>query len=166
MERAFRLLEIIYASAVAHEIQNLRQDVCCGCKIYAQDCLMMTEEEGWNMHGLAAMERVNRSPSAWHEFLHILGILNIDVHKEFSDHLMDYKKIPIDILSRLYYKYTKTTERWWISYSTYRTLPPSLWSLTALPISVVLVVTSTTSRELVKHSNRTKLTMRKHIECT
>ena len=63
MERALQLLEIIYASAVAHEIQNLRQDVCCGCKIYAQDCLM-TEEEGWDMHGLAAMERVNYNPSA------------------------------------------------------------------------------------------------------
>ena len=56
MERALQLLEIIYASAVARKIQNLRQDVCCGCKIYAQDCLMMTEEEGWDMHGLAAME--------------------------------------------------------------------------------------------------------------
>ena len=51
MERALRLLEIIYASAVAHEIQNLRQDVCCSCKRYVQDCLMMTEEEGWDMHG-------------------------------------------------------------------------------------------------------------------
>ena len=94
MERAFRLLEIIYASAVAHEIQNLRQDVCCGCKIYAQDCLMMTEEEGWIMHGLAAMERVNRSPSVWHEFLHVLRVLNVDAHKEFAHHFMGLQKDP------------------------------------------------------------------------
>ena len=92
MERALRLLEIIYASAVAHEIQNLRHNIWCGCKIYAQDCSMMMEEEGWKMHGLTAMERVNRSPSVWHEFLHVLGILNIDVHKEFADHLMGLQK--------------------------------------------------------------------------
>ena len=74
MERALRLLEIIYASAVAREIQNLRQEVCCGCKIYAQDCLMMTEEEEeeWDMHGLVAMECVNYSPSVWHEFSSML----------------------------------------------------------------------------------------------
>ena len=110
MERALRLLEIIYAGAVAHEIQNLRQDICCGCKIYTQDCLMMTEKEGRNMHGLTAMERVNSSPSVWHEFLHVLGILNTDVHKEFADHLMGLQKDPTDILSRLYYMYTKTTK--------------------------------------------------------
>ena len=81
-----------YASAVAHEIQNLRRDICCGCKTYAQDCLMMTEEEGWNMHGLAAMERVNSSPSVWHEFLNVMGALNMDVRKEFADHLMGLQK--------------------------------------------------------------------------
>ena len=94
MERVLRLLEIIYASAVAHEIQNLRRDICCGCKIYAQDCLMMTEEEGWSMHGLVAMERVNSSPSVWHEFLNVLGVLNMDVRKEFADHLMGLQKDP------------------------------------------------------------------------
>ena len=93
MERAVRLLQLIYASAVAHEIQNLRREICSGCKIYAQDCLMMTEE-GWNMHSLTAMERLNSSSSVWHEFLNVLGILNIEVHKEFADHLMGLQKDP------------------------------------------------------------------------
>ena len=61
MERAHRLLDVIYASAVAREIHNLRCAICCGCKIYEQDCLMMTE--GWDMHGMAAMEQVNSHPS-------------------------------------------------------------------------------------------------------
>ena len=55
---------------------------------------MMTEEEGRNMHGLAAMERVNSSPLVWHEFLKVLGILNIDVPKEFADHLLGLQKDP------------------------------------------------------------------------
>ena len=106
MERALRLLEIIYASAVACEIQHLRQDVCCGCKIYAQDCLMMMEDEGWDMHGLAAMERVNYSPSIWHEFLDVLDILNMGIHQEFANHLMELQKDPnryfVEALFRVY----------------------------------------------------------------
>ena len=79
-------------SAVAHEIQNLRRDICCGCKIYTQDCLMM-KEEGWNIHGLVAMESINSSPSVWQEFLGVL-VLNMDVRKEFADHLMGLQKDP------------------------------------------------------------------------
>ena len=37
---------------------------------------------------------VNYSPSVWHEFLYILGILNMGVHQEFVDHLMRLQKDP------------------------------------------------------------------------
>ena len=46
------------------------------------------------MHRLAAVERVHSNPSVWHEFLNVLGVLNIDVHKEFADHLMGLQKDP------------------------------------------------------------------------
>ena len=95
MEReALHLLDVIYANAVAHVIQNLRRDICCGCKIYEQVCFMMTEEEGWHMHGMTAMERVNTHHAVWHEFRNVLGILNIEVDKEFADHLKDPQKDP------------------------------------------------------------------------
>ena len=109
MERALRLLAIIYTSAVAHEIQILRRDICCGEKIYTQDCWIMTEEEGWNMHGLATMERVNSSPSVWHEFLGVLGVLNMDVRKEFADHLIRLQNDPdryfVEALLQVYENY-------------------------------------------------------------
>ena len=92
--RALRLLDVIYANAVAREIQNLRREICCGCKTYEQDCFMMTEEEGWDMHGMTAIEQVNAHHSVWHEFLNVLGILNIEVDKEFADHLMGVQKDP------------------------------------------------------------------------
>ena len=94
MERALRLLDIIYASAVARAIHNLRREICCGCKIYPQDCWMMTEEEGWDMHGMEAMVRVNSHSAVWKEFLNALGILNMEVQKEFADHLMGLQKGP------------------------------------------------------------------------
>ena len=154
MERALRLLEIIYASTVAREIQNLRQDVCCGCKIYAQDCLMMTEEEGWDMHGLAAMECVNYSPSVWHEFLDVLGILNMGVHQEFADHLMGLQKDPNRYFVKALFRVYENNRRWWTSYTTYRTHPPNLWNPSTLVISVIPGVTSTVSGEATKRSNR------------
>ena len=40
------------------------------------------------MHGLTAMERVNSHHAVWHEFL------NMEVHKEFADHLMGLQKDP------------------------------------------------------------------------
>ena len=94
MERALRILDVIYANAVAREIENLRREMCCGCKTYQQDCLMMTEQEGWDMHGMAAMERVNSRPTVWHEFLEVLEILNTKLHKEFADHFTGLQKDP------------------------------------------------------------------------
>ena len=81
MERTLRLLDVIYAIAVAHEIENLGREICCGCKIYEQDCLMMTEQKGWDMHGLTAVERVNGHHAVWHEFLNVLRILNMEFIK-------------------------------------------------------------------------------------
>ena len=92
--RALRLLDVIYANEVAREIQNLRREICCGCKTYEEDCFMMTEKEGWDMHGMAAKERVNAHHSVWHEFLNVLGILNIEVDNKFADHLMGLQKDP------------------------------------------------------------------------
>ena len=52
----------------------------------------MTEQEGWDMHGLTTMERANSHHAVWREFLNLLRILNMEVHKEFADHLMGLQK--------------------------------------------------------------------------
>ena len=75
MKRALRLLDVIYANAVAREVQNLRCEIGCGCKIDEQDCLMMTEQERWDMHALTAIERVNSHHAVWHEFINMLKII-------------------------------------------------------------------------------------------
>ena len=51
MERALRLLDVIYANAVAHEIENLRREICCGCKIYEQYCLVIMGHARTDRHG-------------------------------------------------------------------------------------------------------------------
>lgn len=102
----FHLLEVIYAKAVACEVQNIRREVCCGCKVRQQDCLMMTELEGWRMHGLAAIEQVNNKRSVWQEFLEVTRILNVNVRKDFTDHLLQLEEEPdqefVDSLLQVY----------------------------------------------------------------
>ena len=46
------------------------------------------------MHRLAAMENVNSHHAVWLEFLNVLRILNMEVHKKFPDHLMGLQKDP------------------------------------------------------------------------
>jgi hypothetical protein len=104
--KVLRLLEIIYAKHVVHEIQNMRREFCCGCKKREQDCLMMDEHETWQMYGLEAIEIIKNQCSIWHEFVNTLGILNIKVQKDFTDHLQLLEKNPdqtlVESLLRVY----------------------------------------------------------------
>ena len=78
--KCLKLLEVIYAKNVACEVQKIRNERCCGCKVYEQDCLMMDEHETWQMHGLNAIEQVNNTSSTWNEFMAAIKILNVENH--------------------------------------------------------------------------------------
>ena len=84
----FHLLAVIYAKNVACEVQKIRNERCCGCKVYEQDCLMMDEHETWQMHGFNAIEHANNTSSTWNEFMAAIKILNVENHKDFTQHLM------------------------------------------------------------------------------
>ena len=104
--KVFRLLEIIYVKAVECKIQNIRRELCCGCKVYDKDCLMMTEEEGWEMHGLAAIKQVNSQHLVWHEFTNVLGTLNFKVHEDFAKYLAYLQEYPdLRFVKTLMYTY-------------------------------------------------------------
>lgn len=163
--KTLRLLEIIYANAVAREIQNIRREICCGCKVCEQDCLMMTEQEAWETHGLTAITQVNSHQLVWHEFTNIIEILNTEVQRDFAEHLMCLQKDPDqNFVEELLYKYTKTTVSNCASYANYLTFRPTLWNLMLNAISVILAVTCTLSREQMKNSDLTKQTVKKHIK--
>ena len=92
-----------------------------------------------------------------------LDILNTGVHQEFADHLIGLQNDPNRYFAEALFC---TTECWWTFYTTYRTLPLSLWNLSALVILVIPGVTSTISGEAMKHSNRTRQTTKKLIKTT
>ena len=86
--KCLKLLEVIYARNVACEVQEIRNERCCGCKVYEQDCLMMDEHETWQMHGLNAIEQVNNTSSTWNEFMAAIKILNVENHEDFIQHMI------------------------------------------------------------------------------
>jgi hypothetical protein len=90
----FHLLEVIYAKNVACEVQKICNERCCGCKVYEEDCLMMDEHETWEMHGLIAIEQANNTSSTWNKFMAAIKILNVENHKDFTQHLMCLQEEP------------------------------------------------------------------------
>ena len=82
-----RLLEIIFADGTSREIEKIRNEICCGCKVYNQDCLMMTEQEGWQIHGLKAIERISKQTQVLNRFMDVLKILDEKMEYEFAKHL-------------------------------------------------------------------------------
>ena len=53
------LMNAILSQAVDKEVNKLREELCCGCKVdhpsqIRHDCMMMSEEEGWIKHGKEA----------------------------------------------------------------------------------------------------------------
>ena len=92
--KCLKLLEVIYAKHVACEVQKIRNERCCGCKVYEQDCLMMDEHDTWQMHGLNAIEQTNNTSSTWNEFMAAIKILNVENHEDFIQHLMCLQEEP------------------------------------------------------------------------
>ena len=106
---------------------------------------MMTEEEGWDMHGLVAMESINSSTSVWHEFFNVLGILNMGVPKEFADHLLGLQKDPDQYF----------VEALFHIYKNNRALVDILHNLSRPPESVISVIPVELQVPYIRGSNET-----------
>ena len=77
------LLNVIFSEAVAHEVDKLRKEKCCGCEVNhpsqrRHECLMMLEEDGWIMHGLEAIERTIRQEIVWKQFIEAISVMKLD----------------------------------------------------------------------------------------
>ena len=101
---SYNLLEGIYANAVAHEVERLCVESCNGCQgghrsQRQHDCLMMNENERWQMYGLQAIERVNGKRMVWNEFAVAMRVLKLAVDRDVLEHLQQLEKIQILRLS-------------------------------------------------------------------
>jgi hypothetical protein len=94
---SYDLLEGIYANAVAHEVQILCVESCNGCQVghlsqRQHDCLVMNENERWQMYGLQAIERVNAKRMVWCEFAEAMRVLKLRVERVALEHLQQMEK--------------------------------------------------------------------------
>jgi hypothetical protein len=96
---SYNLLEGIYANAVAHEVQKLCVETCNGCQVGHPSqsqhyCLMMNENERWQMYGLQAIERANGKRMVWNEFAEAMRVLKLAVDRDLLEHLQQLEKDP------------------------------------------------------------------------
>ena len=67
--KKLHLIEIIYAKAIACTVESKFKQLCCGCKEYDQDCLILDESEKWQMYGLDAIEETKTNRTVWRELM-------------------------------------------------------------------------------------------------
>jgi hypothetical protein len=99
------------SNAVAQEVERFCVESCNGCQAghpsqRQHDCLMMNENERWQMYGFQAIERVNGKRMVWNEFAEAMRVLKLAVHKDVLEHLQQLEKDPdstfVDSLMELY----------------------------------------------------------------
>jgi hypothetical protein len=87
----YNLLNAILLDLVAEQVGQLRTEKCCGCEVShpsqkRHDCLMMTVDEGWAMHGQEALTRIHAKNIVWKEFLEAIRVMKLTYHTQASIH--------------------------------------------------------------------------------
>ena len=87
-QKLFSLIEVIYTHAVFTEIERLCEENCCGCKIdhpsqRQHDCLMLTEEEKWELYYKKAVALLNENRSV----IEATRVLKLSCHKDALEYL-------------------------------------------------------------------------------
>ena len=83
------LLNAIFSEVVGHEVNKLLQEKCCGCEVNhpsqrRHECLMMSEEEGWTMHGMEAIERIIKHEIVWKQFVEAIRVTKLN-YREYAE---------------------------------------------------------------------------------
>ena len=90
--KLFSLIEVIYTRAVFTEIERLCEENCCGYKVdhpsqRQHDCLMLTEEERWELYYKKAVALLDENRSVWDEFIEATRVLKLGCHKDALEYL-------------------------------------------------------------------------------
>ena len=85
-QKLFSLIEVIYKHAVFTEIERLCEENCCGCEVdhpsqIQHDCLMLTEEEKWELYYKNAVALLNENRSVWDEFTEATRVLKLSCQR-------------------------------------------------------------------------------------
>ena len=107
-QKLFALIETIYTEALMREVQRFCRERCCGCKIdhpsqRQHDCLMLTDEERWNLYCEEAKANVNER--VWAEFNEALRVLKLYLNEDALEHLRHLERTSETVLYVLWEQY-------------------------------------------------------------
>ena len=107
-QKLFPLIEAIYGEALMREVQRFCRERCCGCKIdhpsqRQHDCLMLTDEERWNLYCEEAKANVNER--VWAEFNEALRVLKLYLNEDALEHLRHLERTSETVLYVLWEQY-------------------------------------------------------------
>ncbi|CAB4036375.1 Hypothetical predicted protein [Paramuricea clavata] len=102
------LMNAVFFEAVC-EIQRLLKEKCPGCEVdhpsqRRHDCIMLSDEEGWLLHGLEAVEHVIEHGIVRKQFLEAIRVMKLEYYgcaKEHYVNLIKDREVTLDFLGDL-----------------------------------------------------------------
>ena len=92
------IFHLVYADECVEPIYAERKKQCYGCEVNhpsqrQHDCLMLTEEESWNLFYDPAKDVVNME-EVWKQVLGVCYMTNIALHSSWKTYLTELYKLP------------------------------------------------------------------------
>ena len=85
------LLNAVFSEAVVCEIRRLLKEKFPGCEIDHQsqrrhECIILSDEEGWLLHGLEAVECVIERGIVRKQFLEAIRVMKLEYYRRAKEH--------------------------------------------------------------------------------
>ncbi|CAB4013601.1 Hypothetical predicted protein [Paramuricea clavata] len=103
------LMNAVFFEAVVCEIRRLLKEKCPGCEVdhpnqRRHDYIMLSDEEGWLLHGLEAVERVIERGIVKKQFLEAIRVMKLEYYERAKEHYANLIKdceVTLDFLGDL-----------------------------------------------------------------
>ena len=111
-KKSMRSNECHILKAIDNQVNKLRKEKCWGYIVdhpsqKRHECLMMSEDEGWIMHGLEAIEQVIACQVVWKHFTEAISVMKLHYHEHVTKHFENLTKnheTTLEILKDLTFK--------------------------------------------------------------
>ena len=112
VEYQCNIMNAIFSQTVNLRVGELRKERCCGCEVNhpsqrRHECLMMTEEEGWENYGLEAIEHVLQQGILSKQFTEAARVMKLTPHDQVTQHyekLAKNHEATLELLTNLMFK--------------------------------------------------------------
>ncbi|CAB4034266.1 Hypothetical predicted protein, partial [Paramuricea clavata] len=107
------LASISFSISVVCEIRRLLKEKCPGCEVdhpsqRRHDCIMLSDEERWLLHGLGAVERVIERGIVKKQFFEAIRVMKLEYYGRAKEHanLIKDREVTLDFFGRFERKFS------------------------------------------------------------